>query len=187
MTAGRDVVAIPGRVGGPYTPWIMYPCDAAENRGATIHPLWWSTDLDPLALPADERAQWAVGHVRPALAGLDRPLLIGKSLGSHAAILAAELDLAAVWITPLIAPGLWYGDFVTTALRRATAPFLLIGGTADPSWDGTLARDLTPYVFEVPGADHGLYVPGPLAESIAVLGQVATAVEAFLDEVIWPA
>jgi hypothetical protein len=31
-----------------------------------------------------------------------------------------------------------------------------------------------------------MYVPGPLAASAAVLGQVATAVEDFLDEVVWP-
>ncbi len=34
-------------------------------------------------------------------------------------------------------------------------------------------------------ADHGMYVPGPLAASTAVLGQVATAAEKFLDDVIW--
>jgi pimeloyl-ACP methyl ester carboxylesterase len=164
----------------------MYPCDAAENRGATIHPVWWTVDGDPLDIPTSHRAHWVVDQVRPALSGLDRPLLIGKSLGTHGAILAAELSLPAVWVTPLIAPGKWYGDSVTSALRQATAPVLLIGGTADPSWDGDLARSLTPHVFEAEGADHGLYVPGPLAGSAAVLGRMVTAVEQFLDEVIWP-
>ena len=41
-------------------------------------------------------------------------------------------------------------------------------------------------MLEVPEADHGMYVPGRLAESAAVLGQVATAVEDFLDQVVWP-
>lgn len=182
----RAAVAIPGRIGGPYTPWIMYPCEAAERQGATVHRVVWSTHGDPLDIPDDERGRWVVDQVRPALSGLDRPLLIGKSLGTHGAILAAELDLPAVWVTPLIAPGHWYGDSIATALRQATAPFLLIGGTADPSWDGDLARSLTPHVFEAEGADHGLYVPGPLAGSLAVLGQMVTAVEQFLDEVIWP-
>ncbi len=71
-------------------------------------------------------------------------------------------------------------------LRRSTAPFLLVGGTADALWDSALARELTPYVLEVEGADHGMYVPGRLAASTAVLGEVATAVEDFLDQVIWP-
>jgi hypothetical protein len=35
-------------------------------------------------------------------------------------------------------------------------------------------------------ADHGMYVEGPLAGSAEVLGQVATAVERFLDDVVWP-
>jgi hypothetical protein len=32
-----------------------------------------------------------------------------------------------------------------------------------------------------------MYVPGPLANSAAVLGQVVTAVEDFLDDIVWPA
>jgi hypothetical protein len=44
-----------------------------------------------------------------------------------------------------------------------------------------------PHVFEVQGGDHGLHVPGPLARSAAILGRLATAVEDFLDNVIWPA
>ena len=67
-----------------------------------------------------------------------------------------------------------------------TAPFLLVGGSADQAWDGTLARRLSPHVLEVPGADHGMYVPGPLTDSIAVLGRVVTAVEGFLEAIDWP-
>jgi hypothetical protein len=43
------------------------------------------------------------------------------------------------------------------------------------------ARELSPYVLEVDGADHGMYVPGPLARSAEVLCRVATAVEGSLD------
>lgn len=57
---------------------------------------------------------------------------------------------------------------------------LLVGGTADPYWDGVLVRKLSPHVLEVEGADHGMYVEGPLTSSIAVLGQVVTGVEEFL-------
>ena len=103
------------------------------------------------------------------------------SLIGYGSPLAAERGLPAIWLTPLLTI-----DWVVDGLRRSTAPFLLIGGTADPLWDSTLARELTPYVPEVPGADHGMYVPGRLAASAAVLGQVATAVEDFLDQVIWP-
>ena len=71
-------------------------------------------------------------------------------------------------------------------MGRATAPFLLVGGTADELWDGDIARQLSPHVLEVEGADHGMYVPGPLTESIAVLSQVVVAVEEFLDAIGWP-
>ena len=72
------------------------------------------------------------------------------------------------------------------ALRRATGPCLLVGGTADRFWDGRAARSLLAEVVEVDGADHGMFVPGRLAASAAVLGQVITAVEDFLDHVVWP-
>jgi len=181
----REAVAIPGHTGGPHTPWIMYSCLAAQNRGAVINHVWWPTDSDPLEMPASRRAQWVVQQVRPILHGLQRPLLVGKSLGTHAAILAAEKDLPAVWITPLIAPGA-ADDRLVEALRNSSAPCLLIGGTADPTWDGALARKLTTHVFEAEGADHGLYVPGPLAASAAILSRMVTAVEHFLDETVWP-
>jgi pimeloyl-ACP methyl ester carboxylesterase len=75
---------------------------------------------------------------------------------------------------------------VVAALKRSTAPFLLIGGTADEWWDGDAARSLTPHVVEIEGADHGMFAPGPLAASAAVLGDVITAVERFFDDVVWP-
>jgi hypothetical protein len=75
---------------------------------------------------------------------------------------------------------------VAAALSRATAPFLLVGGTADPMWDAALSRRLSPHVLEADGADHGMYVPGPLTDSIAVLGQMVTAIRKFLTAIDWP-
>ena len=65
-------------------------------------------------------------------------------------------------------------------------PCLLVGGSADPYWDGPTARSLTAEVLEIDGADHAMVVPGRLKESAAVLGQVIAAVEDFLGHVIWP-
>lgn len=81
----------------------------------------------------------------------------------------------AIWLTPLL-----HRPEVVAALGRASAPFLLVGGTADAAWDGAVARRLTPHVLEVPDADHGLLLPGPLARSAEVLGRVCTAVEEFV-------
>jgi len=108
-------------------------------------------------------------------------VVFGKSLGSMGAPVVAERGLAAVWFTPLLT-----NPDVVAGLRRAGGPFLLAGGTADEYWDGRLARSLTPHVVEVDGGDHGLFVPGGLAASAAVLGDVMTVVERFLDDIAWP-
>ena len=113
---------------------------------------------------------------------IPRPVLVGKSLGTYAAELAAAKALPAIWHTPLL-----NDPRCVEALRNATAPFLLVGGTADRWWDGSLARGLTPYVLEVPDANHGMVLLGsPLSRSAAVLGEVATAVEELLDRCVWP-
>jgi hypothetical protein len=185
----RAAVVAPGRAYSAQAPLLAYAADAAEARGAAITALSWTPprSLDPDQNPdPDKRVAWVCQEVTrvldaPPVVGT-APLLIGKSLGSLAAPLAAERGLPAVWLTPLLGD-----DAVAQALRAATAPFLLVGGTADSSWDGALARRLSPHVYEVDGADHGMYIPGPLAASAAVLGLVVTAVERFLDETVWPA
>jgi pimeloyl-ACP methyl ester carboxylesterase len=86
-----------------------------------------------------------------------------------------------VWYTPLLTD-----ERTVAALRRATGPCLLVGGPADQFWDGQAARSLPADVVEIDGADHGMFVPGRLADSAAALGRVITAVEDFLDHVVWP-
>jgi hypothetical protein len=175
----RMAIVLPGARNGPHVPLLTYAADAAHARGARIRRVYWDPPYDPDETPLAAAGPW-VGHQVPAISGL--PLLIGKSLGTHAAGAAAEHGLPAVWLTPLLT-----FDWIVDALRRATAPALLVGGTADRYWDGGLARRLSPYVLEIDGADHGMYVPGPLANSATVLGQVVTAVEDFLDDTVWPA
>jgi hypothetical protein len=194
--SSREAVILPGGMFGPHAPLLMYAADAAERRGAQLTPVSWDEPDRPLTLTPEERGPWVLNQLERAVPvlrtstteppatgapGAAGTLLIGKSLGTHAATVAAELGLPAVWLTPVLT-----SDWVVDGLRRATAPFLLVGGTADSLWSPGLARELTPYVLEVEGADHGMYVPGRLAASAAVLGQVATAVEDFLDEVVWP-
>jgi hypothetical protein len=175
-----DAVVIPGGMFGPAAGMLMYVGDVAEERGATVHRLSWSQDWPDPYQPEIEG--WVRAEVTPRLEALGgSPLLIGKSLGTDAAVLAAERSLPAVWLTPrLVMP------WVAAALGRATAPFLLVGGTADAAWNGALARRLTPHVLEVGNATHGMYVPGPLINSITVLGEVVVAVEMFLDAIGWP-
>jgi hypothetical protein len=185
-TTDRSAVVIPGMLYGPRTPLLMYASDSAEARGAQVrHVSWTGRPPAPDAAPA-AKGRWVLAEVSPVVEQdktdlpTAKPLLIAKSLGTHAAALAADRDLPAIWLTPLLT-----SPWVVDALRRASAPFLLVGGTADKLWDGPLARELTPHVLEVQAADHGMYVPGRLAASAAVLGRVATAVEDFLDLTVW--
>jgi hypothetical protein len=70
--------------------------------------------------------------------------------------------------------------------HRPPRRFLLIGSTADvDAWSSSVAHGLTNHVLELPAADHGLYVPGLLAGSAAVLGHVATAIEGSLGHIVW--
>jgi len=181
----RAALVIPGRMFGPNIGMLMFAAMAAERRGALVDRMSWqrTEELDPL--PSDGWLPWTEAQIRPhldAIATARRPLLIGKSLGTFAARLAAERGLPAIWLTPVLTT-----EAVATAMREATAAMLLVGGTADRLWDSAVARELSPYVLEVDGADHGLCLPGSLARSAEVLGQVAIAVEDFLDTVVWPA
>ncbi|ADD45854.1 alpha/beta hydrolase [Stackebrandtia nassauensis] len=183
MSDKRAAVLIPGAWGGQATPWMTYANAAASERGAEVHQIQWEPPQSLYTQP-DTVLGWVREHVEPVMDGVDpvaSTVVVGKSLGSNAAAIAAERRLPAIWLTPLLTV-----DRVAEALRGGKAPFLLVGGTADPSWDGKLARELTPHVCEIEGADHGFFRPGePLARSAEVLALMGTAMETFLDEVVW--
>jgi predicted alpha/beta-hydrolase family hydrolase len=182
--SGRSVVLAPGANNSAQIPLLLYSWLAAQRRGASVMVLTW--DFDEERNISEQRGM-VTSKVEAAVAEVIEatgiaPLVIGKSLGSLAAPVAAEQGLAAIWFTPLLA-----GDLtVAPALGQATAPFLLAGGTADPFWDGRVARSLPGKFVEIEDADHAMFVPGPLAASVSALGQVLTAVEHFLDHTVWP-
>ena len=188
--AVRSAVIVPGRTLGPHEPLLFYARLAVQARGATVeHPDWRPPEAVHPARPSADRQAWVLDQVGPVLDRLGgTPLLVGKSLGTFAAALAADRSLPAIWYTPLL-----LDELVLASLRRSSAPFLLIGGTGDPeAWDGAVARSLTPYVCEIPDADHVMTVPAgrgvrDLTASARVLGEVSAAAERFLDDVVWRA
>ena len=137
---GPTAVVLPGAMlgGMPAVWYAMEPLVEQDWRALLV---WWDyTDR------SQDTWRWVRERAEAALAftgGAD--LLIGKSLGTH----AAAIDVPAVWLTPLLAP-----EHVE-ALRARTAPSLFIGGTDDPMWDRAIAQDLGE-VLELEGADHGL-------------------------------
>ncbi len=175
---GRAALLAPGGNYGADGPLLMFSGVAARRRGAAVRGVTWDFER------GDEPHAMVTATVAAALDEGEHgaTVVFGKSLGSMAAPVVADRGLAAVWFTPLLTD-----PATVTAMRRAAGPCLLVGGTADDYWDGRVARSITPHVIEVPGADHGMFVPGQLSASAAVLGGVITAVERFLDDVAWPA
>jgi len=162
---------------------LMFARLAVQRRGGRAHPIVWdlaaSRDFTAQRQRVVTQVESAVDEVTARTGAAS--VVVGKSLGSLAAPVVAYRGLAAVWFTPLLTD-----EPTVAALRRAIGPCLLVGGTADPYWDGPTARSLTADVVEIDGADHAMVVPGRLKESAAVLGQIITAVEDFLDHISWP-
>ena len=155
----RSAILAPGGNSSVDVPVLIFARLAVRRRGGRAHPLAW--DLAPSRDVTSQRqrvGRVAVDDWRPGAA----PVVVGKSLGSLAAPLVADRGLAAVWFTPLLTD-----EPTVAALRRATGPCLLVGGTADPYWNGQTARSLTAGVVEINGADHAMVVSGRLTESAA--------------------
>jgi hypothetical protein len=164
----RTAVILPGRMlaGMPVNAFAQ---QGLTNAGWRVVQVW-----DEYLDPDEDAHQWV--HERLAAAVRHAPearklLIVGKSMGTLGAADAAEHGWPGIWLTPLLNDG----DSVVT-LRRRTAPALLIGGTADPMWNGRVAREITDDVLELDGADHGL-------AKIEHLQQIVDAVAAFAGRV----
>lgn len=168
-------IIVPGRGYGPQAPLLDLAAEALTDRDASVVTIDWKV---PDGLLETDPEPFVRSHVAAALHGVSGPVVIvGKSLGSYAASLVASLSLPAVWLTPLL-----YRPSVASAIARNPAPALLIGGTADPSWDAGVAAASGKTVLTIDDADHGLRPPGPLRAYTDALGRVGEAVEEFLDE-----
>jgi hypothetical protein len=143
---GPTAIALPGAMLGGM-PSVGFAIEGVRRNGWRVVQLWdeWhDRSQDPTA--------WVAARVEAAasFAG-ETSLLIAKSLTTRASSIAADRGWPAVWLTPMLDD-----EESLAGLRRRSAPALLVGGTADSSWDGTLARDLADDVLELDGADHGL-------------------------------
>jgi len=173
MLAG---ILVPGGVYTVQGPLLDLADHALRDRRSPVEAVSWSV---PYGLVRSGQAEPFVrAHVVSAMerSPSDRPVLIGKSLGSFAAVLAAELELPAIWLTPLLTEAT-----IADAIAASTAPTLLIGGTGDKFWVPEVAAATGKPVLAVPDGDHNLRVPGRLSNYTDVLGLIGTAIEEFLD------
>lgn len=170
--ASRCVVLLPGVRYFSQAPLLWFAREAAQAGG------WSVVEVDERAPKDEEPFAWIRERAEEALGATDAGLVvvIGKSLGSAAAPLAAERGLPAVWLTPLLVR-----PDVVDGLARAEAPALAIGSPDDPTWgDGTLPENRSLEVLELPGLDHSLQVSGDPRASLDALGRVTERVSAFL-------
>jgi hypothetical protein len=171
---GRCAVVLPGVRYFSQAPLLWFAREGAQARG------WSVIELSERA-PADEEPfAWMRDRARQMLDqafDADTVVVIGKSLASAAAPLVAERGLAAVWLTPLLVR-----PEVVSALRAASAPTLLVGSSADPTWsNGEQPGGDAIEVLEFEGLDHSLQVEGDPLASLDVLREVTERIGAFLE------
>jgi hypothetical protein len=171
----RCAVVLPGVRYFSQAPLLWFAREAAQAAG------WSALELSERA-PADEEPfDWMRRRAASALdatAEAGTVAVIGKSLGSAAAPLVAERGLPAVWLTPLLVR-----PDVAAALASSSAPALLVGSAADPTWsDGEQPAGDSVSVLEFQGLDHSLQVSGDPSASLDVLRQVTARIGAFLDQ-----
>lgn len=170
---GRVAVVLPGARYLPFGPLLWFSREVAMSRGWSVLEVW-----DEYLDRSEDPWRWVEERAEAALerAGEARIVLVTKSIMSHAARIAAERGLAGIWLTPLL-----HDAEIAAAFERLVAPALLVGGTADESWDGEVARRTGHEILELDGADHSLQLSGDPLASIGLLRHVTERVDAFLE------
>jgi pimeloyl-ACP methyl ester carboxylesterase len=171
----RVAVLLPGSVGAGAQPLLWYTRAVLSELGWSVLSVWdeWDGESDRRAW-VEARAEAALERVPDA----QHTFLVGKSISTLAAGIAADRALPAVWLTPaLVVPEL------VALLERASAPTLLVGGTGDEVWDADVAERLPADVFEIAGADHSMGYENDAFGSIEVMRAVVERVADFADAV----
>jgi hypothetical protein len=166
---GRCAVILPGVRYFSQAPLLWFARESAQARG------WSVVEVDERAPAGEEPFAWMREQAKRALdaaSGAELTVVVGKSLGSAAATLVTG---PAIWLTPLLTR-----EEIVDALAGTSAPTLLVGSPADPTWgDGTVPENEALEVLELDGLDHSLQVSGDPRASLDALGRVTERVGAF--------
>ena len=171
-------VVLPGRGYPPAAPGCAYAGYVLRAAGWRVRDVWWEPP-DNDTLPLGGEIAWVGDQLTTAVGDHEGPVLVvGKSLGTYAAPLAAELEYPAIWLTPLlVVPEL------VDAVRANPARQLLVGGTSDPMWDADVAASLAADgydVLQLDGIDHGLIDPADAFRSVDALAETTRAMARFV-------
>lgn len=146
------------------------------QHGWTVQQVWW--DASRASAQPDA---WVADQARTAIRAegehADGLLLVGKSLGTLASPVAAEMGCPAIWLTPLLQADSCVAGIRDTA--NAGHRQLLVGGTADKTWQTETASALGVSTCEVRDADHALCIPGDAVASAEAHVTATRAMVAF--------
>jgi hypothetical protein len=170
----RVAVVLPGALYLPFAPLLWFAREVALARGWSVLEVW-----DEYRDRTEDPWRWVFERAEAALrhAGDAGRALVTKSISSRAVTIAAEKGLAGIWLTPLL-----NDDDIAVGFEQLSAPALLVGGTADESWDGALAQRAGHEVLEIEGANHALQIEGDPLASIDALRRVTERMDVFVAE-----
>ncbi|WP_446663882.1 hypothetical protein [Flexivirga sp. B27] len=167
----KRVIVLPGRAYPIDAPLLFWTAAGLVEDGWFVQAVRWQRP----PMEADFVRDALEKALREAPAA-DQTLVVAKSLGTLAAPHVAELDLPAVWLTPVLTD-----ELVAQALSTYPATQLVVGGSADRLWP-TDARPAGE-IMHVDGADHGMG-RGGVRESNAIHMDVVDRVRDFAAQVI---
>jgi hypothetical protein len=171
-------IVLPGRGYPPAAPGCAYAGYALLAAGWRVRDVWWDPPANE-SLSVDGEVEWVGDQLAAATAGVSGlVLVVGKSLGTYGARLAAERAYPAIWLTPVLTEPL-----LVDAMRSNPARQLLVGGTEDPLWDTDVAASLAASgcdVLQLDGLDHGLVDRKDAVRSAEALVEITRAMVRFL-------
>lgn len=177
----KRALVLPGRGYTVAYPLLHWTCAALAEGGWFVQTVTWDTgDLganEPTGQRYVEYVTAGAARAAEEMPAAETTLVVGKSLGTFATGWATERRWPGAWLTPLLGrPEVRHP--LLDAVRHGI-PGLLVGGSADPSWNGVSARETGMPVHEVAGGDHSLETRTGWADSARNVSEAVAAVAAF--------